>query len=46
MLEKYQKKLINFMIFMDLPKMKKSLPQDYGKYQTFAAQRTSQSCLC
>ena len=31
MLEKYQKKLINFMIFMDLPKMKKSLPQDYGK---------------
>lgn len=31
MFEKYQKKLINFMIFFDLPKMKKSLPQDYSK---------------
>ena len=31
MLEKYQKKLINLMIFFDLPKMKLSLPQDYGK---------------
>ena len=31
MLEKYQKKFVNLQIFLDLPKMKLSLPQNYEK---------------